>query len=86
MAISGDAFGDFVCKGAVALMLGGTLSGSLAALSLKVHDGVELLGSLRILSGPPHFLITEIRRWHWLCRSDRRKADFERVIFESHGE
>jgi hypothetical protein len=85
IVISGDAFGDFLCEGPVTLMPGGTLSGSVAARSLKVHDGAELLGSFRILSGPPQSFITEIRRWHWLCRSDRRKAECERVLFEPHG-
>jgi cytoskeletal protein CcmA (bactofilin family) len=85
IVISGDAFGDFVCEGPVTLMPGGTLSGSVVARSLKVHDGAELLGIFRILSGPPQSFITEIRRWHWLCRSDQRKVDCERVIFEPHG-
>lgn len=84
--ISGDAVGDFVCEGPVTLMPGGTLSGTVAARSLNVRDGGELLGKFRILDGPPQSFITEVRRWQWLCRSDRRKPECEKVVFEPHNE
>lgn len=86
IVIAGDATGDFVCEGPVTLLPGGTLNGSVAARSVNVRDGGELLGKFRILSGPPQSFITEIRRWHWLCRSDRRKQECERVSFEPHGD
>jgi len=84
LIIGGDAHGDFVCEGTVTLLPGGTLSGTVAARSLKVQDGGELLGKFRILSGPPCSFITEIRRWHWLCRSDRQKPQCDHVVFEPH--
>lgn len=84
--ISGDAVGDFVCEGPVTLMPGGTLSGTVAARSVNVRDGGELLGKFRILDGPPRSFITEVRRWQWLCRSDRGKPECEKVVFEPHNE
>lgn len=84
--ISGDAVGDFVCEGTVTLMPGGTLSGSVAARSVNVRDGGELLGKFRILDGPPQSFVTEVRRWQWLCRSERSKPECNKVIFEPHSE
>lgn len=84
--ISGDATGDFVCEGPVTLLPGGTLSGTISARSLNVRDGGELLGKFRILDGPPQSFVTEIRRWHWLCRSDRKKPECSRICFEPHGD
>ncbi|MEQ1748532.1 MAG: polymer-forming cytoskeletal protein [Prosthecobacter sp.] len=84
--IAGDATGDFVCEGTVTLLPGGTLNGSVAARSVNVQEGGELLGKFRILSGAPQSFVTEIRRWHWLCRSDRSKPECVRVSFEPHGD
>ncbi len=84
--ISGDATGDFVCEGPVTLLPGGTLSGTVAARSMKVEDGGELRGKFRILQGPPSSFVTEIRRWQWFCRSERAKPECARVVFEPHGE
>jgi hypothetical protein len=67
-------------------MPGGTLSGTVAARSVNVRDGGELLGQFRILDGPPQSFITEVRRWQWLCRSDRGKPECEKVVFEPHNE
>lgn len=84
--ISGDAVGDFVCEGPVTLMPGGTLSGTVSARSVNVRDGGELRGKFRILDGPPQSFVTEVRRWQWLCRSDRRKEECDKVIFEPHND
>jgi hypothetical protein len=84
--IAGDAMGDFVCEGPVTLLPGGTLGGTVAARALNVRDGGELLGKFRILDGPPQSFVTETRRWHWLCRSDRSKPECMKVIFEPHAD
>jgi len=82
--IAGHACGDFVCEGLVTLLAGGTLTGTVAARSLDVHQGGELRGQFRILDGAPRSFAPAVRRWHWRCRSVKTQAGCSRVVFEPH--
>ncbi len=82
--VQGRAEGDFLCHGPVTLHAGGTLSGSVAASSLNVRDGGQLLGQFRILEGKPESFIKEVRRWHWCCRGEEGENACASVLFEPH--
>lgn len=84
ITISGHASGDFVCEGPVMLEAGGTLSGTVAARSLVVRDGGELLGQFRILEGELGSFVKPSVRWHWRCVGTEGKRECAGVIFESH--
>jgi len=85
ITVSGQASGDFVCEGPVTLEPGGTLSGTVAARSLIVRDGGELLGQFRILEGDLGTFVKPAVRWHWRCRNARGRPACAGVIFEPHG-
>ncbi|MFN0077250.1 MAG: polymer-forming cytoskeletal protein [Prosthecobacter sp.] len=84
ITVSGHASGDFVCEGPVTLEPGGTLSGTVAARSLVVRDGGELLGQFRILEGELGSFVKPSVRWHWRCAGTEGQAGCAGVIFESH--
>jgi cytoskeletal protein CcmA (bactofilin family) len=83
ITISGHATGDFVCEGPLTLEAGGTLSGTVAARSLVVHDGGELLGQFRILEGELGSFVKPSVRWHWRCKGTG-DLNCARVILEPH--
>jgi cytoskeletal protein CcmA (bactofilin family) len=85
ITISGHASGDFVCEGPVTLEPGGTLSGQVAARSLVVRDGGELLGHFRILEGELGSFVKPTVRWHWRCTGTNSSKGCGGVIFEPHG-
>jgi len=84
ITISGHASGDFVCEGPVTLEAGGMLSGTVAARSLVVRDGGELLGQFRILEGDLGSFVKPAVRWHWRCAGAEGNAGCASVIFEPH--
>lgn len=84
ITISGHASGDFVCEGPVTLEPGGTLSGTVAARSLVVRDGGELLGQFRILEGDLGSFVKPTVRLHWRCAGVEGHKECGGVIFESH--
>lgn len=84
ITISGHASGDFVCEGPVMLEAGGTLSGTVAARSLVVRDGGELLGQFRILDGKLGSFVKPSVRWHWRCAGTDGGRECAGVIFEPH--
>ncbi|MDZ4405116.1 polymer-forming cytoskeletal protein [Prosthecobacter sp.] len=84
ITISGHASGDFVCEGPVMLEAGGTLSGTVAARSLVVRDGGELLGQFRILEGKLGSFVKPSVRWHWRCAGTEGRHECAGVIFEPH--
>ncbi len=83
ISVSGQATGDFVCEGPVTLEAGGTLSGTVAARSLNVRDGGELLGQFRILDGELGSFVKPAVRWHWRCEGVENKK-CAAVVFEPH--
>ncbi|MFO1483293.1 MAG: polymer-forming cytoskeletal protein [Verrucomicrobiaceae bacterium] len=84
IVIAGHASGDFVCDGAVTLESGGTLSGTVAARSLVVRDGGELLGQFRILEGELGSFVKPAVRWQWCCASADGRKGCAGVVFEPH--
>jgi len=83
--ISGQAAGDFVCEGPVTLEPGGTLRGTVAARSLVVRDGGELLGQFRILEGDLGSFVKPAVRWQWRCTNTGGQRLCSVVSFEPHG-
>jgi len=84
ISVSGHVSGDFVCEGPVILEQGGTLSGTVAARSLVVRDGGELLGQFRILEGELGSFVKPAVRWHWRCAATDGRRECAWVIFEPH--
>lgn len=84
ITIAGHASGDFVCEGPVNLEAGGTLSGKVAARSLVVRDGGELLGQFRILEGKLDSFVKPTARWHWRCAGSEGHKECQGVVFEPH--
>ena len=84
ITISGHATGDFVCEGPVTLESGGTLSGTVAARSLVVRDGGELLGQFRILEGDLGSFVKPAVRWQWRCANTGGQRLCPTVSFEPH--
>lgn len=84
ITVAGHASGDFVCEGPVTLERGGTLSGTVAARSLEVRDGGELLGQFRILEGKLGSFVKPVVRWHWRCAGADGQSQCAGVIFEPH--
>lgn len=84
ISISGHASGDFVCEGPVTLESGGTLSGKVAARSVVVRDGGQLLGQFRILEGELGSFVKPAVRWHWRCPGAATKRECAWVVFEPH--
>jgi hypothetical protein len=83
--VFGHASGNFVCEGPVTLEPGGTLSGKVAARSLNVREGGELLAQFRILDGDLGSFVKPAVRWHWRCAATEGRKDCAGVIFEPHG-
>lgn len=84
ITVSGRASGNFVCEGPVTLEPGGILSGSVAARSLVVRDGGELLGQFRILEGDLGSFVKPAVRWHWRCAAAAGASQCGAVVFEPH--
>ena len=84
ITVAGHASGDFVCEGPVTLEKGGTLSGTVAARSLQVRDGGELLGQFRILEGKLGSFVKPAVRWYWRCVGAEGPRQCGGVIFEPH--
>lgn len=82
--ISGHASGDFVCEGPVTLESTGMLSGTVAARSLVVRDGGQLLGQFRILEGELGSFVKPTVRWHWRCAATTDSEACAAVVFEPH--
>jgi hypothetical protein len=82
MIIRGHASGNFICDGPLILDPGATLSGTVAARSVRVHAGGELLGQARILEGSAESLMEPEASWFWRCESTA--AACQKVIFDPH--
>jgi cytoskeletal protein CcmA (bactofilin family) len=84
ITIAGHAAGDFVCEGPLTLEAGGTLAGKVAARSLVVRDGGELLGQFRILEGALGSFVKPAVRWDWRCGNATDRTECGRVVLEPH--
>jgi hypothetical protein len=61
------------------------LSGKVAARSLNVREGGELLAQFRILDGDLGSFVKPAVRWHWRCAAPEGRKDCAGVLFEPHG-
>lgn len=84
MIVRGHVSGDFICEGAVTLESGATLAGTLAARSVNVRDGAEILGQFRILDGVTDAITQVTPTWFWRCLNDSGKTQCREVLFEPH--
>ena len=84
LIVRGQADGNFVCHGPVTLESGGILSGTVAARSLNVRDGGQLLGQFHILEGKLESLIKNTARWQWRCANAENALGCSQVAFEPH--
>lgn len=84
MIVRGHVSGDFICEGLVTLQRGATLSGTLAARSVDVQDGAEIIGQFRILDGVTDALTQLEPTWFWRCLNSSGKTHCRSVLFEPH--
>ncbi|MBX7211942.1 MAG: polymer-forming cytoskeletal protein [Verrucomicrobiaceae bacterium] len=82
--VSGHVTGDFVCEGRLTLGPCATLSGTVAARSVDVHEGGELIGKARIIEGDLQPVVLVRRRTFWRCHNPLGKANCPRVQFDLH--
>ena len=82
--VRGRAEGEFLCQGPVTLRERGTLLGKVAARSLNVQDGGQLLGQFRLLEGKVESLVRQVKRWHWRCENGDGQNACSNVEFEPH--
>lgn len=84
IVVNGNATGDFVCDGRLTLGPSATLTGTVAARSVDVRDGGELIGQARIIEGELQPVKAVRRRWTWTCHNPAGKPNCARIIFEPH--
>jgi hypothetical protein len=84
IVIHGHATGDFVCHGQLTLGPRATLFGTVAARSVDVKEGGELLGQARILEGDLPSAAGLKPRWNWRCRNLAGNPQCIQVVFDSH--
>ncbi len=84
MIIHGEVSGDFVVEGAFVLQPGATLTGTISARSIKVHDGAELRGQFRVLDGVAESLTAMTAKWFWRCLNNSGNSACRTVMFEPH--
>lgn len=84
LIVRGHASGDFVCEGMVILEPGATLSGTVAARSVNVRDGAEIIGQFRILDHVTDALAKSAPAWFWRCLNDSGKESCRQVVFQPH--
>jgi hypothetical protein len=82
MIVRGHASGDFICDGPVMLDPGATLDGTVAARSIKIHTGGQMLGQARILDASAEPLSHWDQAWFWRC--DSGHAACQKVAFDPH--
>ena len=84
MIIHGEVSGDFIVEGAFILQPGATLTGTIAARSIKVHDGAEVRGQFRVLDGIMDAITPMTAKWFWRCLNDSGQERCRSVMFEPH--
>jgi Polymer-forming cytoskeletal len=82
--VRGHVSGDFICEGAVVLEPGATLTGSIAARSVLVRQGAEIIGQFRILDAVSESILPPVQNWAWRCLNPAGKAQCRDVIFQPH--
>jgi hypothetical protein len=85
MILRGHVTGHFVCDGPVVLDPGARLEGSVAARSIKVHPGADLVGQAQILAAEAQCPVPDEGRWFWRCVNGEASAECRRIVFHPHG-
>lgn len=75
---------DFAREVATARNSRGILSGTVAARSLNVRDGGQLLGQFHILEGKLEPLVKTAARWQQRCANAENALGCSQVAFEPH--
>lgn len=84
LVVHGKVTGDFVCEGSVVLHPGALLNGSVAARSVVVRPGADMLGETRILNGKPVSFGKSQPVWFWCCENPKPLPGCEMVEFMRH--
>lgn len=84
LVVRGHVSGDFICEGQVILESGATLSGTVAARSVDIREGAELIGQFRILDHVTDALARSAPAWFWRCLNDSGKEACRGVMFQPH--
>ncbi|MCE9518822.1 MAG: restriction endonuclease [Verrucomicrobia bacterium] len=84
LIVHGRVTGDFVCEGSVVLHPGALLKGSVAAKSVIVRPGADMLGETRILNGKPESFGKSRPVWLWRCETPNPMPGCELVEFLKH--
>lgn len=84
LVVHGVVEGDFVCEGSVVLHPGAMLKGSVAAHSVVVRPGADLLGETRILNGKLESFGRTASALQWRCENPHPLLGCESVVFQQH--
>ncbi len=84
LVVHGKVTGDFVCEGSVVLHPGALLNGSVAARSVIVRPGADMLGDTRILNGKPESFGRGQPVFVWRCENHHPMPGCELVEFMQH--
>jgi hypothetical protein len=84
VVVHGVAHGDFVCEGRVVLHPGATLYGNVAARSVLVSPGAELIGETRIVADKPESFGRSGARRVWRCSDPRWTPGCKEVALDPH--
>lgn len=84
LVVHGVVAGDFVCEGSVVLHPGAMLRGSVAAHSVIVRPGADMLGETRILNGKLESFGKDGSAWLWRCGNPQPRPGCGTVAFMQH--
>lgn len=84
VVVHGIAMGDFHCHGSLVLYPGSTLYGRVAARSVDVRDGAELVGETTILDHLPTASENQPQVSLWRCKNPDAKPRCFAVAFSPH--
>lgn len=84
LVVHGVVTGEFLCEGAVTLQPSSKLYGSVAARSVKVSPGAELLGETRIVNGIPAPFARTAPAWIWRCTNPKGTPGCENITLMPH--
>jgi cytoskeletal protein CcmA (bactofilin family) len=84
MIVHGDVSGDFLVEGPFILHPGATLTGTITARAIKIHDGGQVRGQFRVLDGVTEGMTQMTAKWFWRCLNNSGKDQCRSVMFEPH--
>ncbi len=84
LVVHGVVAGDFVCEGSVVLHPGAMLRGSVAAHSVVVRPGADMLGETRVLHGKLESFGRSASAWSWRCENPQPRPGCGAVTLPQH--